>query len=612
MKKDDIILTSEQELFIKRVLEGNNVLVDACCGSGKTTTIQELCNRIPSDKKILYLTYNRLLKIDAKRKIKNTNAMVTNYHGFASWCCFKAGLSADKGDLIQTFLREINHVPIFDILILDEYQDISDEISKMLEKVKAFNPQIQIAAVGDMKQKIYDQTHLDVFTFVKDFLGEDCIELEFTKCFRLSAEYANKIGGIWDKKIEGINPDCKISTISKDDVVGFLSKQKPKDVLCLGARTGTLSKVLNDLEDMFPEVYNKKTVFASIQDSDTFSNIKPNSRTAIFTTYDGSKGMERDICIVFDFVPSYWKVRIDQPNVNPEILRNIFMVAASRGKRQIIFVEDEEKIIDEKYIPQNMNGSNAFTKPFNISEMFDFKFKENVEECFSLLECTPIKTEDNEPILIKSNDDMIDLSPCIGIYQEAAYFNNYDIDREFDLIRITSDFHVKPKEEASLEEKILLLTSFSTKQKRYAKQVTLPFIDKYQDAAIKNRLKTRLTPDEEEQIPVRMDVEGKRGNENVSFGIVGLADVLKDNIPYELKFVSELSHEHFLQLATYMIGLKVNKGYLWNIYNNTVYEVKIPDKKEFLEKVINCISKETVIPKKITLSNELRKQPKIK
>ena len=45
-------LSSEQQLFIEKALQGENILVDACIGSGKTTAIQELCNKLPSDKKV--------------------------------------------------------------------------------------------------------------------------------------------------------------------------------------------------------------------------------------------------------------------------------------------------------------------------------------------------------------------------------------------------------------------------------------------------------------------------------------------------------------------------------------------------------------------------------
>lgn len=66
-------LSSEQKLFIKKALQEDNILVDACIGSGKTTAIQQLCNVLPNTKKVLYLTYNRLLKLDAKSKIKKRN-----------------------------------------------------------------------------------------------------------------------------------------------------------------------------------------------------------------------------------------------------------------------------------------------------------------------------------------------------------------------------------------------------------------------------------------------------------------------------------------------------------------------------------------------------------
>lgn len=63
-------LSEEQQALVKLVKEGKNVLVNACIGSGKTSTIQVLCNEL-QEKKILYLTYNRLLKVDAKSKVAN-------------------------------------------------------------------------------------------------------------------------------------------------------------------------------------------------------------------------------------------------------------------------------------------------------------------------------------------------------------------------------------------------------------------------------------------------------------------------------------------------------------------------------------------------------------
>lgn len=78
-----ICLTEEQQVFIESALSGKNILVDACIGSGKTTAIQQLCNMLPDEKEVLYLTYNTLLKHDAQQKITNANVHVQNYHGYA-------------------------------------------------------------------------------------------------------------------------------------------------------------------------------------------------------------------------------------------------------------------------------------------------------------------------------------------------------------------------------------------------------------------------------------------------------------------------------------------------------------------------------------------------
>ena len=60
-----ITLTAEQQGFIDKAKTGANILVDACIGSGKTTTIQRLCCELPQELNVLNLSYNRLLKVDA-------------------------------------------------------------------------------------------------------------------------------------------------------------------------------------------------------------------------------------------------------------------------------------------------------------------------------------------------------------------------------------------------------------------------------------------------------------------------------------------------------------------------------------------------------------------
>ena len=374
----DIKLSNEQENFIEKALSGSNILVDACIGSGKTLSIQHLCQLVPKDKTVLYLTYNRLLKIDAKSKIHEKNVTVTNYHGFAYKMLKNVNITCGKTDLIQMFNRELPPVPVYDILVIDEYQDIDTELSDMLNNIKTANPGIQLIAVGDMNQKIYDKTTLDVKRFIDSFLG-DYIRLKFTKCFRLNKEHAAMLGRVWNKKIDGVNSSCEVVRMSISEAKEFISQQPLGDVLCLGSRTGKMADLLNELENEYHEKFNKKTVYASISDTDEGRAIEPKTNNAIFTTFDSSKGLERKICVLFDFDEHYWDIRLNQPQQSYEILRNIFCVAASRGKEKIIFVETKYSFLSETKLktPKDLNNQ---LKIINFSNMFDFKYKENIEK----------------------------------------------------------------------------------------------------------------------------------------------------------------------------------------------------------------------------------------
>lgn len=601
---NEVELSTEQAIFIEEAIKGKNILVDACIGSGKTTAIQSLCQRLPQNKHILYLTYNRLLKLDAQKRITNKNVVVNNYHGFAYSVLAKNIIFDSVQNLIKRFLREKPEIDCFDVIVIDEYQDIDQELSEMLEYIKSKNPDVQILAVGDMDQKIFDKTTLDIRSFIHNYLGNH-ISLTFSKCFRLSHNHAAWLGEIWNKTIEGVNQSCEISNMSIDEVISFLAEQRPADILCLGARTGEMSAVLNALEMQHPDRFNKKTVYASIYDEDNSISNKKNREFAIFTTYDSSKGLERKICVVFDFTEEYWKLRMSSPLQNYRILRNIFCVAASRGKDHIVFAGSTNRISQQTL---STPVENPFVKgKFDISSMFDFMYREDIEDCISSLRIKRINEPANEGIVVNTKDELIDLSPCIGVFQEANYFLNYNIDKNIGL-----HIEINPKLKKwipddywdySIKEKILLLTSIETSQKRYMDQVKEDWISETVQDKINERLSTVFSPDENVQVPCM--VTFAKGPESPVFEtsfIFGFADVVKDKTVYELKFVSELSYEHILQCACYMYALNLKKGVLWNTRTNEKLEISFrfgsahlqkTYMKMFMDKVIKTITKHT-------------------
>ena len=167
-----IDFTDEQLSVLDFVKEGYDVLVDACIGSGKTTVLQEACRVLKlAGKKVLYLTYNRRLLEEARKRIDPNDADVHTYHSFAGTMLNMAGVPAtSEREVISKFNQHLKRVYKYDVIVVDEYQDISEELKDMLCKLcvmsntnYGFCPQFLV--VGDKDQKIMDNTEIDVVAY---------------------------------------------------------------------------------------------------------------------------------------------------------------------------------------------------------------------------------------------------------------------------------------------------------------------------------------------------------------------------------------------------------------------------------------------------------------
>lgn len=105
-------------------------------------------------------------------------------------------------------------------------------------------------------------------------------------------------------------------------------------------------------------------------------------------------------------------------------------------------------------------------------------------------------------IHIKGNDGLIDLSPCIGIYQEASFFSDYNINKEIrfwlqlnnrDQL-VEADGEDEEETNDSLNEAILYLTSLETHQERYTTQVSVPFVSADEREMLCDRLMGTVPP----------------------------------------------------------------------------------------------------------------------
>lgn len=589
---DPVKLTDEQEAFVASALSGRSVLVDACVGSGKTTAIQELCRR-SQGRRILYLTYNKLLKLDAQARIAAPGVQVQNYHGFAWGELARQGIRTGVSDIMENYIRaKIEPWPI-DLLVLDEYQDINADIAALLEWLRKCCPGMAVAAVGDMRQKLYDWTRMDVGSFISGYLGSGRDEMEFTSCFRLSQEYADRVGKAWGRRIAGLNQDLAVRSVSPAEAYEVAAGTEPGDLLVMGKKGGTeMMGLLNGLERDEPARFNKHTVWAKILDNDGGAT-QPGPACAVFTTYDGSKGMERSTCLVYDFTEAYWDQRLSPETANPDIVRNIFLVAASRGKRAIYFVRPQRgKLVSFQRIGQVQAQLPPRTRKgvFDISAMFDYKFSEDVRDAHALLD-TEVLDPPGVEIPVPLADGLIDLSPCVGIWAEASYFEGYDLDAA---VARAQKLHPK----ASLrymdvsgwpgERLILYVTALETGQARYVSQVRDGWIPESAKIPVHGRIARHLPEDALCQVPCRASLQA------TGYGALeldGVMDAFWDSMPWELKFTAALTEVHDLQLAGYLLATGTSEGRLLNVRTGELRRIRIRDRQAFAAQVARTVTK---------------------
>lgn len=151
--------SEEQQSVIQSIEDGYNVLVDACAGSGKSTTILSCAIALPQYN-FIQLTFNKLLQSEVQEKVgvlQIPNIAVYTFHGLAVKY-YDSGCFNDMG--IRKMLREQTpfrqELPNCDIVVLDETQDMTFVFFELMWKFcTEMNRPIQLLILGDEKQGLY-------------------------------------------------------------------------------------------------------------------------------------------------------------------------------------------------------------------------------------------------------------------------------------------------------------------------------------------------------------------------------------------------------------------------------------------------------------------------
>jgi hypothetical protein len=187
----------EQQLVLDHVRQGKNVIVEACAGSGKSTTILSLAQSLPH-LRILQFTYNKMLRLEIKDKVttlKLSNLEVHTFHSFAvKHYTDEAAVDTGIRHLLTSDMPVRHPIPAYDVVVLDECQDMTQLFfqlvhSKALKNMMDTAPpdhKVQLVVLGDAMQTLYEFKGADSrFLTLADTLWQTCPHLRsprFERC----------------------------------------------------------------------------------------------------------------------------------------------------------------------------------------------------------------------------------------------------------------------------------------------------------------------------------------------------------------------------------------------------------------------------------------------
>lgn len=368
----------EQQVAIDTLLHSNdNLIVDACAGSGKTTTILHLAQAAPR-MSFLVLVYNRRLMIETEERVQALglqNITVLNYHTlgaryYTTECATDQGLKR----VVEDDMRVLDgmQLPDFSILVMDEQQDMTPILKRFVDKVvrdkgfgkKRSKQDLRVVVLGDQRQEVYGFNNADsrfltmaarpeVFGYINK---HGWIAADQTTSNRVTQQNVDFINQQMLKQPLGM----AMRAVRTKDQHG-IAFPRPRYVIC-DPYEDVLDEVLRLLElpgilptdiivlapsvrGVSPAIYLANAlalrgvpVFRS--DSDV-SDIAPEvaQGKVLICTYHQAKGIERKASIVLGFDQNYhlWNAKVAKP---PTAASNPQYVAATRALEHLILIHE--------------------------------------------------------------------------------------------------------------------------------------------------------------------------------------------------------------------------------------------------------------------------------
>lgn len=353
---DNIKISEEQSLILKKFSKSNNIICDAVAGSGKTTTILFLAIKFPN-KKILQITYNSQLKLEVRQKVKNlglTNIEIHSYHSLAVKYYSRTAYR-DKG--INTIIKnncKLKKQPNFNAVIVDETQDMTLLYYQLVKKFIAdLDRNVLLMFLGDKYQGLYQFKDADIRYLTlanKLWINKNPYQkLSLRTSYRVTKPIAWFVNNVMldEDRLIAVKKGYPVYYISYSAfdaynilvpiLLRLLDKKKilPCDIFVLCGSIRSTAAPFRKLENCLVE--NGIPCYVPTSDTDKIDEDVIKEKV-LFTTFHQAKGRERKLVIIYNFDNSYFTFY--GKDLDPNLCPSTLYVGATRASERLFLIED--------------------------------------------------------------------------------------------------------------------------------------------------------------------------------------------------------------------------------------------------------------------------------
>lgn len=339
-------LTNEQKKVLDFISDQQTVAIQGSAGTGKTFIAVEQAKRLSSDKKVLFLCFNKFLYYHLDNKCKLDNVDYYNLHTF---------LSKNSSDDISTdekCLKALKNIDFandldYQAIIIDEAQDINDKILiEFYEICKRLDYNLYL---------FYDKNQMLFQNKLPKCLEEFDCKLTLTKNCRNTLKIVQTINSVFN-----INTQANGFSIS-----GVMPTFYFVD-------TDIQNKLKLIIDDYLTDGFDKKDITIltlSTEDESCLSGItqignykinhESNEDGIFFTTSKKFKGLESNIIIVIDFDAKQYS--------DYEYMKNLY-VSLSRARQRLSLIcnnKDDLNLLANG-IEGNLDSSIKIARKFKV------------------------------------------------------------------------------------------------------------------------------------------------------------------------------------------------------------------------------------------------------